>query len=149
MSQVLSTFGIDWRLLLINAVNFFLVMVALWYFLYAPVMRMLESRRERVAKGVQDAQDAARSLSEIESSRAGVLSAAGKDADAMVAAARAAGAQKERELAQKGEAAAAALLREAQAQAAEMKTRSIEESKHEVAKLIVLGMEKIMSKQGQ
>jgi len=67
----------------------------------------------------------------------------------MVAAARAAGAQKERELAQKGEAAAAALLREAQAQAAEMKTRSIEESKHEVAKLIVLGMEKIMSKQGQ
>ena len=143
MSQVLSTFGIDWRLLLINAVNFFLVMVALWYFLYAPVMRMLESRREKVAKGVQDAQDAARSLSEIESSRAGVLSAAGKDADAMVAAARAAGAQKERELAQKGEAAAAALLREAQAQAAEMKARSIEESKQEVAKLIVLGMEKI------
>ena len=50
MAQVLSTFGIDWRLLIVNAVNFALVLLALWYFLYAPVMRMLESRRERVAK---------------------------------------------------------------------------------------------------
>jgi len=142
MSQVLSVFGIDWRLLLINAVNFGLVLVALWYFLYAPVMRMLETRREKLAQGVRDADNAARSLSEIENSRAEVLAAAGKDADALVAAARAAGAQKERELMQKGEATAATLMRDASAQAAELQRRSIEESKQEVAKLIVLGMEK-------
>jgi len=71
-----------------------------------------------------------------------VLAAAGKDADALVAAARAAGAQKERELMQKGEATAATLMRDASAQAAELQRRSIEESKQEVAKLIVLGMEK-------
>ena len=142
MSQVLSVFGIDWRLLLINAVNFGLVLVALRYFLYAPVMRMLETRREKLAQGVRDADNAARSLSEIENSRAEVLAAAGKDADALVAAARAAGAQKERELMQKGEATAATLMRDASAQAAELQRRSIEESKQEVAKLIVLGMEK-------
>ena len=142
MSQVLSVFGIDWRLLLINAVNFGLVLVALWYFLYAPVMRMLETRREKLAQGVRDADNAARSLSEIENSRAEVLAAAGRDADALAAAARAAGAQKERELMQKGEATAATLMRDASAQAAELQRRSIEESKQEVAKLIVLGMEK-------
>ena len=142
MSQVLSVFGIDWRLLLINAVNFGLVLVALWYFLYAPVMRMLETRREKLAQGVHDADNAARSLSEIENSRAEVWAAAGKDADALVAAARAAGVQKERELMQKGEATAATLMRDASAQAAELQRRSIEESKQEVAKLIVLGMEK-------
>ena len=142
MSQVLSVFGIDWRLLLINAVNFGLVLVALRYFLYAPVMRMLETRREKLAQGVRDADNAARSLSEIENSRAEVLAAAGKDADALVAAARAAGAQKERELMQKGEATAATLMRDASAQAAELQRRSIEESRQEVAKLIVLGMEK-------
>ena len=142
MSQVLSVFGIDWRLLLINAVNFGLVLLALWYFLYAPVMRMLETRREKLAQGVRDADNAARSLSEIENSRAEVLAAAGRDADALAAAARAAGAQKERELMQKGEATAATLMRDASAQAAELQRRSIEESKQEVAKLIVLGMEK-------
>ena len=142
MSQVLSVFGIDWRLLLINAVNFGLVLLALWYFLYAPVLKMLEERRKKVSDGVRDAESAKRELDEIEKSRAAVLAAAGRDADALSAAARAAGAQKERELVQKGEAAAATLVRDAAAQAAEMKARSIEESKQEVAKLIVLGMEK-------
>ena len=147
MAQVLSVFGIDWRLLLINAVNFFLVLVALWYFLYAPMMKMLDARREKVAQGVRDAQDAAHALTEIERSRTEVLTAAGKDADALVDAARAAGAGKERELVQKGEAAAAVILRDAEAQASELQRRSIEESKQEVAKLIVLGMEKAMSQQ--
>src|SRR3990167_2885815 len=115
MAQVLSTFGIDWRLLIVNAVNFALVLLALWYFLYAPVMKMLEERRQRVAQGVRDAE----------------------------AAAPAAGAAKERELAHKGEAAAALAVREAQARAEELKARAIEESRQEVAKLIVLGLERL------
>lgn len=143
MAQVLSTFGIDWRLLLINAVNFALVLAALWYFLYAPVMKMLEERRRRVEQGVRDAEASAEKLREIERSRAGVLAQAGTEADAIVAAARAAGTAKERELAQKGEAAAALAVREAQARAEELKARAIEESKQEVAKLIVLGLERL------
>ena len=143
MSAVLSTFGIDWRLLLINAINFGLLLLVLWYFLYEPVTKMLEERRTRVAQGVRDAEVAAQKLHEIEAARAGALAAAGKEADALVAAARAAGAQKERELVQKGEASVQRAVAEAQAQVQELKARSIEESKQEVAKLIVLGMEKI------
>ena len=143
MSAVLTTFGVDWHLLLINAINFGLLLLVLWYFLYAPVMKMLEERRERVVQGVRDAEAAAQKLHEIEASRASALAQAGKEADALVAAARAAGTQKERDLVQKGEAAAQRAVAEAQAQALELKTRSIEESKQEVAKLIVLGMEKI------
>ena len=143
MAQVLSTFGIDWRLLIVNAVNFALVLLALWYFLYAPVMKMLEERRQRVAQGVRDAEAAAAELAATQAARAGVLAAAGKEADHVMAAARAAGAAKERELAQKGEAAAALAVREAQARAEELKARAIEESRQEVAKLIVLGLERL------
>ena len=143
MAQVLSTFGIDWRLLIVNAVNFALVLVALWYFLYAPVMKMLEERRQRVAQGVRDAEAAAAELAATQAARAGVLAAAGKEADQVMAAARAAGAAKERELAHKGEAAAALAVCEAQARAEELKTRAIEESRQEVAKLIVLGLERL------
>ena len=143
MDKILTTFGVDWHLLLINAINFGLLMLVLWYFLYEPVMRMLEERRAKVSQGVRDAEKAAEKLAEIEHSRAGALAAAGKEADALVAAARAIGADKERELLAKGEAAAATLLRDAEAQAAELKAHSLEESKQEVAKLIVLGMEKI------
>ncbi len=143
MQAILTTFGIDWHLLLINMVNFGLLMAVLWYFLYAPVTRMLETRREKVSQGVRDAQAAGERLAEVEHSRRAVLATAGKEADEMLAAARVAGTQKERELLEKGEAAAATVLRDAEAQAAELKVRSIEESKHEVAKLIVLGMEQL------
>jgi F-type H+-transporting ATPase subunit b len=143
MLQVLTTFGIDWRLLLINAVNFGLLLLALWYFLYTPILNMLEQRRQKVARGVEDARAAAREREEIEASRGDMLASAGKEADEIVVAARAAGTKKERELLLRAEASAAAVLREAQAQAHEEKARAIAESKQEVAKLIVLGMEKL------
>lgn len=146
MSHILTTFGIDWHLLLINGLNFGLLMLALWYFLYDPVMKMLEERRERVAQSVKDAEAAEARLRELEASRAGLLAQAGREADALVAAGRAAGLEKQRELVEKGEAAAAALVRDAQAQALEEKARALEESKQEVAKLIVLGIEKQLAK---
>lgn len=146
MEAILTTFGIDWRLLLVNAINFGLLLAALWYFLYTPLMRMLEERRQKVEHGVRDAESAKRVLEEIEAGRAQQLAQAGKEADAIVAGARSSGAAKEHELVAAGEAAAAQLLREAQVQAQEMKREALEESRQEVAKLIVLGMEKAMTK---
>lgn len=146
MEAILHTFGIDWRLLTINAINFGLLLAALWYFLYTPILAMLEERRKKIADGVAAAEASQQELKEIESARAAKLAAAGKEADAIVVAARTAGGEKEREIIERGEAAAATLLRDAEAQAAETKARSIEESKHEVAKLIVLGIEKATNK---
>lgn len=143
MEQILHTFGIDWRLLLINGVNFGLLLLALWYFLYGPVMKMLEERRERVAQGVRDAEAAARERSDIEHSRAAVLAEAGKEAEELVAAAREDAGVRGREMLSRAEAAAASLVKDAEAQAAELKHQALEESKKDIAKLIVLGMEKI------
>lgn len=146
MEQILTTFGVDWRLLLINGLNFGLLMAAMWYFLYAPVMGMLEDRRKKITKGVRDAEVATKAREDIEASRAASLAEAGVEADALIASARAAASQKEREIIARGEAAATTLLEDAEAQARELKAQSIEESKKEVAKLIVLGMEKAFKK---
>jgi len=143
MTQVFAAFGIDWRLLIINAVNFALLLVALWYFLYGPLTKMLETRREKLAQGVRDAEEAARQLRGIEASRAELLAAAGKEADTVLASARSAGAQKEHELKAAGETAAERAVAEARAQAQELKAQALAESKQEVAELIVLGIEKM------
>lgn len=144
MGQVLVTFGIDWRLLLINSINFGLLMLALWYFLYGPLTRMLEERRQKVADGVRDAESAKHTLAEIERSRGVILAAAGTEADEVLKKSRAAAQEKERELVAAGEATAANILREAAAQAAELKAEAIAQSKQEVAKLVVLGVEKML-----
>ncbi len=91
MSAVLSAFGIDWRLLLINSVNFGLLLLAMWYFLYGPLMRMLEERQKKVAQGVHDAQEAKQALKGAEEARTAILATAGREADDVLARARKAG----------------------------------------------------------
>ncbi len=145
MDAILTTFGIDWRLLLINAINFGLLMLLLWYFLYEPVLAMLEERRNKVAQGVADADAASARLREIEESRSAKLAKAGKEADSVLAAARANATLKEREIVASGEATAASMLKDAEAAAAELKAQALAESKQEAAKLIVLGVEKMLA----
>lgn len=146
MEQVFATFGIDWRLLLINAGNFALLMFVLWYFLYGPLLKMLEERRHRIAQGVADAQKAQERLTEIEGSRAKTLAGAGKEADDILARARESAQHKHEEALAAGERAAQQLLDDAGREAQELKSQALQESKHEVAKLIVLGMEKAFNK---
>lgn len=146
MSELFEAFGLDWRLLVINLVNFGALLALLWYFLYGPLVRMLEERRERIAAGVRDADAARARLEQIEAARADALAQAGKEADDLLAQARSSAAAKERELVGAAESAAAALLRDAEAGAAELRSQAIVESKEEVAKLIVLGMERMMTK---
>ncbi|MDB5225472.1 MAG: atpF [Candidatus Adlerbacteria bacterium] len=146
MESILTTFGIDWRLLLINMVNFGLLVLGLWYFLYGPVMKMLEDRRQKLHRGVEDAEKATVALQEIEGTRAQKLAEAAGEADEMLARARAAAAAKEKELRDAAERSVESLLSDAELQAKETKARAIAESREEVAKLIVLGMEKALTK---
>lgn len=143
MNAILNVFGIDWRLLIINLVNFGLLLLALWYFLYAPLTGMLKKRRDLVAQGVKDAERAAHHLARAEELRSQKLAEAGKEADALMAEARAAAAEREREERAKGEAAVERMRAEAEAEALELKSQALRESKEEVAKLIVLGMERL------
>jgi F-type H+-transporting ATPase subunit b len=146
MEGIFSTFGIDWRTLLIQAINFAVLMVGLWYFLYGPIMRMLEERRSKVMQGVKDAEAAHKELEEIESARSTMLAQAGKEADTVISNARRAAVEEERSILARAENGATNVLKDAEAQAKDMKNRAIEESREEVAKLIVLGMEKALLK---
>lgn len=144
MQEILNTFGIDWRLLLINSINFGVVLLVLWYFLYTPVMRILEERRAKVTKGVADAEAAEAKLAEINSSRQEILGKAGGEADELLAHARQKSSEIEKEVRARGEVAAQTALHEAEAQAQELKGKALEEAKRESAKLVVLGVEKMM-----
>jgi len=70
MEEIAKVFGLDWKLLIIQAVNFGVLLLVLWYFLYKPVLKMLDERRGKIQKGVEDAENAEIRLTEIEGERA-------------------------------------------------------------------------------
>jgi len=65
MSQLLSQLGIDWKLLLAQAVNFALLLVILRMYVYGPLMTVLRKRREKIEAGLAKAKEADERLRDI------------------------------------------------------------------------------------
>lgn len=51
MNELISHLGVDWKLLLAQAVNFFALLYILKRFAYGPIMKMLKERRDRIMEG--------------------------------------------------------------------------------------------------
>ena len=66
MDEILEVFGINWKLLLIQSVNFGILLLVLWRFLYRPLVKIMGERQSVIAKGVQNARDAEERLKSIE-----------------------------------------------------------------------------------
>lgn len=146
MSQLLAAFGIDWSLLLAQAVNFGIVLVALWYFLYKPVMTMLAKRQEVVAKGVEDAARAGDLLAGADTEVLKRMAAADEEANNIVSAAREAGKAEKARMLKEAEVRAVTVTKDAEARAAEVAARARRESERDVARLAILAAEKILKK---
>ncbi|HVM77277.1 MAG TPA: ATP synthase F0 subunit B [Candidatus Paceibacterota bacterium] len=66
MQQLISQLGIDWHLLISQAVNFALLLIALRFFAYQPLLKLLHERRQRIEEGLTKADEADRRLLEAE-----------------------------------------------------------------------------------
>jgi F-type H+-transporting ATPase subunit b len=60
MEQLLTQLGIDWHLLISQAVNFFLLLIVLRIFVYKPLLTVLRERREKIENGIIKAEEADR-----------------------------------------------------------------------------------------
>lgn len=54
--EIFQQFGVEWKLLLTQAVNFLLFLLIFWRFAYRPLQRMLDKRQRRVANSLQEAE---------------------------------------------------------------------------------------------
>jgi len=64
MQILFSQLGIDWQLLISQAVNFALLLIVLRVFAYKPLMKLLHDRRARIEEGLTKADEADRRLLE-------------------------------------------------------------------------------------
>ncbi len=144
MEQLIEAFGIDVRLIIIQTVNFGLLMVALTYFLYTPVLNMLKEREAKIAKGIEDAAAAEKALNEASEEKRAIVAAANAEAEAMAARATAHAAEKAEAIVAEANAKAAELAKAATLRAEEAKAKAIKESEAEIARLSILAAEKVL-----
>ncbi len=144
MDQLFAAFGVNWKLLLVQAVNFGVLLSVLTYLLYKPLMRIIDERRDMVASGVRSAQEADRVLEDSKKRGNEMIGEAGREAESLIATARSRADEKGAEIVKAAEARAYALVNDANARAEEAKRQAILESQKEITKAAVLAAEKIL-----
>ncbi|MEI6358509.1 MAG: F0F1 ATP synthase subunit B [Verrucomicrobiota bacterium] len=146
VAEIAHQFGVTWQLLISQIILFVIVALALKKFAYAPILDMLEQRRERIAKGLADAEQSRSELANAQAKAQELLNQAGTQANKMIEEARLAAAKVSEVERQKAVADATDILAKArQAGDAEL-VRLKGELRKEFGKLVVAASAKVSGK---
>lgn len=144
MGDLIHAFGIDWKLMLVQGVNFVILVAVLGYFVYGPVMRMLTERAERVAQGLKDAEAAQKEREATTAERSGIIAEAQHEAEKIVARGQDEGKQERTAIVKSAQDRAALIVRDADLAAEEAMRKALRDAEAEVARVAVLAAEKIL-----
>lgn len=142
--EVLAKLGIDWKLLIAQAINFAVLFWVLRRYAYRPMLDFLEKRTVRIEQGLKDAEAAQVKLGEMEAKEKTVLAEARTEAKNIIALAETSAKKRDAEHALETEAKVKRLLEEAEVKIHEEKDKAMAGAKEEIGELVMLSVEKIL-----
>lgn len=149
MESLIHAFGIDARLIAIQILNFAVLAIALSYFLYKPIMRIVSEREEKIKAGIRDAEAAAASLKEAESQKGEVLSGAHKEAESVMARAKESAKNEAADIVKEAEKAAVDKVRQGEERGAALAEEARRKSEADIARLAVLAAAEVLQEKAK
>lgn len=144
MEEIIHAFGIDWRLIVIQMFNFALLVAALWYFLYTPVLKMIAERENKLKQGVLDADKAKEARAQADSEKQVVLKSARTEAEGIVSEAAKHAEVKGDSIVKDAALRAERMIEDAKLRGEEEMARARKASEAEIAQAAILAAEKIL-----
>jgi F-type H+-transporting ATPase subunit b len=144
MSELITKLGIDWKLLIAQIVNFLVLLFVLWKFAYGPILAMLEKRQKKIEKGLADAEEAGKKLSESEERQKEILRHARAEAKDIVEKSREQAEKSKSEIALEAKLQSEKIIAGAKSEIEQEKQKTITEIKSEIGELVVAATEKIV-----
>lgn len=145
--ELLAKLGINWQLLIAQLVNFVLLMVVLGYFVYKPFLKLLDDRRARVKKAMDDAKAMEDQKREMDHYKQQHMRKVDQDAAALLEEARKHAESIRKELSAKAEQDAHDIVERAKAQILEEKQKMMAELQTSMGSLVVKLTEKVLQEQ--
>ncbi len=87
MQELVRQFGLDWKLLLAQVVNFLILLYLLERFAYGPIIAMLAERRRKIEEGIAASKNALQRLADAEKTRSEMILKAEQESLGVVSAA--------------------------------------------------------------
>lgn len=142
--EALIAFGVNWKLLLIQGVNFGLLLLLLYRFLYKPLFALLEKRQQAIERGLHDAEEATREKEAIQGAKEHILHVAQEEGGKIVDALRKQAVAQEREILHAAQEKSSAVVSEAIMKANDEREHILHEAEKDIARMAVLATEKIL-----
>jgi len=145
--EILKLFGIDWRLMIAQLINFAIVVAVLWYFALKPLTKTMRQRNQEIQKGLDDALEAEKRLSVAEEKVVDELRKAKAEAtNILVEAQKQVDKNKQLER-EKSQQEIEQMINKARQQIADEKNLMLAEVKQEIGGMVVQALQKILSEE--
>lgn len=144
MTEFFNAFGVDVFKLGFQILNFVLLLYLLRRFAYRPVLGMLDERRRRISKGLEDAEAAERDRTLASAEREAAVAEARKEAQAMIARATKIAEDSRAEIMAEAKAEADKLIERAREEIAGEKEKALAELRGHVAELALAAAGKLV-----
>lgn len=141
---VLGTLGVNWKLLLAQLVNFSIVLLVLWRWVWRPVVKMLDLRSQRIEQSLKDAARIEEETKALAAKRVEVMREAERGAQAIITEATQAAEVARQEATTQAHAEVEKILRDGKAKIATEKVRMVSDAKAELADLVVRATGKVL-----
>ncbi|HNX11301.1 MAG TPA: F0F1 ATP synthase subunit B [bacterium] len=144
MDSLISIFHIDWKILIAQIINFGIIFFVLYRFAFKPLSKMMNDRTKLIEKGLTDAKDIEKKLTQTNFEQVEVLNQAKKDALAIVEKANVQAEENKQKLVEKTKQEVAQIIVQEKAKIQAEKDSLREELKREMAELVILATEKVI-----
>jgi F-type H+-transporting ATPase subunit b len=144
MDSLISTFHIDWKLIVAQMVNFAIVFAVLYWFALKPLAKLMKERGENIAKGLTDAKANADVLANTQKEYDAALATARREAgDIVTSAKKDATTEKDRILAE-AKKTSDAMIASGKKELESEKEKMLADAKSDLAKLVMSATEKVL-----
>ncbi len=144
MDSFISTFHIDWKILIAQAVNFTIIFLVLYFFALKPLKKVMGERTNVIEKGIKDAKENAELIASTQKEYQEVIQKARTEAQELFQAGKKEAEAKKAEMMAAAQSEVEAMIAIGKKNLESEKVKMVEEAKSEIVSLVVAATEKVL-----
>lgn len=147
MDSFISTFHIDWKILIAQAINFAIIFAILYLFALKPLKKVMSERTNVIEKGIADAKANAMLIESTQKEYEAVITKARNEAHELFQVGKKDAESKKDEMMKKAQEEVEAMIASGKKNLESEKIKMVDEAKNEIVSLVVAATEKILKDQ--
>lgn len=144
MDSLITTFHIDWKIIIAQVINFGIVFAVLYMFALKPLKKLMSEREEKITKGVTDAKENAEMIEKTKKEYEEILNKARLEAHTIFQEGKKDADIKKAEMLENAKKEVDTMIQSGKKTLESEKVKIIEEAKKEIVSLVVLATEKVL-----